>query len=129
MSSNILGPAIKYIRKYRRMTQTDLSRKTGLKQNSISGHENQIRSLDEIDISNYAEALNVRPQTLYTIAQKLQKGEKVVDTDIDKDNDSEISKSSKAQTIAAHLETKGDLSEDELNDIMKYIDYVFKKKF
>ncbi|MEK4199063.1 MULTISPECIES: helix-turn-helix domain-containing protein [unclassified Cytobacillus] len=126
MNHNILGPAIKYIRKYRRLTQTELSKKTGLKQNSISGHENQIRSLDEIDINNYANALNVTPQTLFTVAQKIESGDIIKDEDIESNkNENDL----KARTIAAHLEKQGEISDKKMDEILKYIDDVFKKEF
>ena len=39
-SANILGPVIKELRKQKKMTQADLSRITGIAQNTISNHEN-----------------------------------------------------------------------------------------
>lgn len=62
---NILGNAIKSIRKSKKLTQKDLAKLTGFKQNTISNHENGKRQLDELDIRTYAKALNVTPQALF----------------------------------------------------------------
>ncbi|MCK1246271.1 helix-turn-helix domain-containing protein [Streptococcus uberis] len=62
---NILGNSIKELRKSKKMTQKQLSELTGLKQNTISNHENGNRNLDERDIRVYAEALGVKPQQLF----------------------------------------------------------------
>lgn len=67
-SANILGPVIKELRKQKKMTQADLSRITGIAQNTISNHENQNRALDENSIIKYAKALGVTPQALYDAA-------------------------------------------------------------
>lgn len=67
---NILGSAIKELRKSKKMTQQELSKLTGLKQNTISNHENGKRQLDEIDIRTYAKALGVSPQTLFNRARQ-----------------------------------------------------------
>ncbi|KXT67635.1 Phage transcriptional repressor [Streptococcus gallolyticus] len=67
---NILGSAIKELRKSKKMTQRDLAKLTGLKQNTISNHENGKRQLDEIDIRTYARALGVSPQTLFNHARQ-----------------------------------------------------------
>lgn len=48
--NNILGSVIKEIRKDKKITQSELARLTGFKQNTISNHENGKRSLDECDI-------------------------------------------------------------------------------
>jgi repressor LexA len=64
---NILGPVIKDLRKSKNLTQGDLSKLTGIAQNTISNHENQNRTLDEQDIRSYADALNVTPQHLYSL--------------------------------------------------------------
>lgn len=62
---NVLGTVIKELRKDKKMTQKELSKLTGFKQNTISNHENGKRSLDEDDIQIYAQALNVSPQYLF----------------------------------------------------------------
>lgn len=62
---NILGNAIKDLRKSKKLTQKQLSELTGYKQNTISNHENGNRQLDENDIRIYAKALDVSPQTLF----------------------------------------------------------------
>lgn len=62
---NILGNSIKELRKSKKMTQKQLSELTGLKQNTISNHENGNRNLDERDIRVYAKALGVEPQQLF----------------------------------------------------------------
>ena len=67
---NILGSAIKELRKSKKMTQQELSKLTGLKQNTISNHENGKRKLDEIDIRTYAKALRVSPQTLFNLSKQ-----------------------------------------------------------
>lgn len=62
---NILGQTIRDIRKRRGLTQKQLSELTGLKQNTISNHENGNRSIDEIDIHVYSNALGVSPKELF----------------------------------------------------------------
>lgn len=67
---NILGQAIKDLRKSKKLTQKELSRLTGFKQNTISNHENGNRQLDETDIRKYATALGVSPQQLFDKSKK-----------------------------------------------------------
>ena len=62
---NILGQTIREIRKRRGLTQKQLSELTGLKQNTISNHENGNRSIDEVDIHVYSNALGVSPKELF----------------------------------------------------------------
>ena len=62
---NILGQTIKKIRKRKGLTQKQLSELTGLKQNTISNHENGNRSIDEVDIHVYSSALGVSPKELF----------------------------------------------------------------
>ena len=66
---NILGKTIKKIRVSRGLTQVQLSKLTGLRQNTISNHENGNRSLDEVDINIYAQALGVSPKELFEAYQ------------------------------------------------------------
>ncbi|HEP4906094.1 TPA: XRE family transcriptional regulator, partial [Streptococcus pyogenes] len=60
-----LGNSIKEIRKSKKMTQKELAKLTGFKQNTISNHENGNRQLDEVDIRKYAKALKIEPQQLF----------------------------------------------------------------
>ncbi|MBG9367682.1 XRE family transcriptional regulator [Streptococcus sp. NLN64] len=62
---SILGNSIKMIRKSKRLTQKNLAKLTGFKQNTISNHENGKRNLSEKDIHIYASALSVSPQDLF----------------------------------------------------------------
>ena len=55
----------KRTKKTEKLTQNDLSKLTGYKQNTISSHENGTRGIDEIDIMNYCEALGVTPTDLF----------------------------------------------------------------
>ncbi|MFI8707108.1 helix-turn-helix domain-containing protein [Bacillus sp. NPDC077411] len=129
MKKNILGPAIKYLRKYRRMTQKELEKLTGYKQSTISGHENRNSTLDELDIQNYAKALNVSPQSFFTIAEKLENGESITDDDVlgvisinkirEPENDPHM-------VIAAHMDDN--LSKEELQEVMDFIDFVKSKR-
>ncbi|HEP4414509.1 TPA: helix-turn-helix domain-containing protein, partial [Streptococcus pyogenes] len=52
-------------RKSKKMTQKELAKLTGFKQNTISNHENGNRQLDEVDIRKYAKALKIEPQQLF----------------------------------------------------------------
>lgn len=65
MSKNVIGKRIKEIRKQKKLTQTDLSKLTGFKQNTISSHENGTRGIDELDIQIYCEALKITPSDLF----------------------------------------------------------------
>lgn len=64
-NKNIVGNKIKQFRKQRKMTQVQLSELTGFKQNTISGHENGSRKVDEQDIRVYANALKINPSDLF----------------------------------------------------------------
>lgn len=66
---NILGNSIRELRKSKKMTQVELAKKTGYKQNTISNHENGNRQLDEQDILKYAKALEVEPQVLFDLSR------------------------------------------------------------
>ncbi|MEG3269950.1 XRE family transcriptional regulator [Streptococcus suis] len=66
---NILGSSIRELRKSKKMTQVELAKKTGYKQNTISNHENGNRQLDEQDILKYAKALEVEPQVLFDLSR------------------------------------------------------------
>ncbi|HFI0067617.1 TPA: S24 family peptidase [Streptococcus suis] len=66
---NILGNSIRELRKSKKMTQVELAKKTGYKQNTISNHENGNRQLDEQDILKYAKALEVEPQILFDLSR------------------------------------------------------------
>ena len=63
--NNILGQSIKALRAERNMTQGELSKLTGLNQNTISNHENLKRAITERDIINYAHAFEISPQKLF----------------------------------------------------------------
>lgn len=67
VKKNILGPVIRGLRKSKNLTQVDLSKLTGIAQNTISNHENQNRTLDEQDIRIYSDALDVTPQHIYSL--------------------------------------------------------------
>ncbi|UQS83522.1 helix-turn-helix domain-containing protein [Bombilactobacillus thymidiniphilus] len=69
MNRNILGPVIRKLRIQKGLKQVNLSKLTGFNQNTISNHENQNRSLTEMDIRIYARALGVTPQDLFDICQ------------------------------------------------------------
>ena len=83
---NVIGPAIKELRKEKGMTQSDLSKITGFSQNTISNHENQNRSITEKDISTYSKALNVSPQKLFDLISKDSSSELVDDVQTKKMN-------------------------------------------
>lgn len=74
MKNNILGPAIRELRKQNRWTQKDLSERVNLKQSTISGHESQYRSLDEAAIKMYADVFGMTPQQLFEFAEKFSGG-------------------------------------------------------
>ena len=67
---NILGEAIKSLRLKNELTQVELGKLTGFKQNTISQHEKGKREIDEEDILKYCKALGVSPQTLFEMSSK-----------------------------------------------------------
>lgn len=67
---NILGEAIKSLRLKNELTQVELGKLTGFKQNTISQHEKGKREIDEEDILKYCKALGVSPQTLFDMSSK-----------------------------------------------------------
>lgn len=81
MKKNILGPAIRDIRKENHLTQNELSDLTGFKQNTISQHESQKRELSENDLIKYAKALNVSVSQLYDRLSDGLKDSKEIATD------------------------------------------------
>lgn len=137
MSKNILGNAIKFLRKQKRWTQLELSEKTGYKQSTISGHENKKSGLDEIDIKNYAQALGVKPEVLFTLSEKLNKGEQITDADLTWISDSNVHGEKSTTThqeqdldekqilIASHIDN--DVTEEDMEEILNFIEYVKSK--
>nr|DAK21214.1 MAG TPA: Repressor protein CI [Caudoviricetes sp.] len=67
---NILGEAIRKLRLKNKLTQVELGKLTGFKQNTISQHEKGKREIDEEDILKYCKALGVSPQTLFDMSSK-----------------------------------------------------------
>ena len=67
---NILGEAIKKLRLKNKLTQVELGKLTGFKQNTISQHEKGKREIDEEDILKYCKALGVSPQILFEMSSK-----------------------------------------------------------
>ena len=65
---NILGEAIKKMRLNHKMTQSELGKLTGFKQNTISQHEKGKRDIDEGDILKYCRALGISPQDLFNMS-------------------------------------------------------------
>ncbi|MEG7637220.1 helix-turn-helix transcriptional regulator, partial [Enterococcus casseliflavus] len=64
----IFGMVIKHIRKSKKMTQKELSQLTGFSQNTISNHENGVRSLGEKEIDKYAKAFKISIEEFMSIA-------------------------------------------------------------
>lgn len=65
---NILGESIKKLRLNREMTQSELGKLTGFKQNTISQHEKGKRDIDEEDILKYCRAFGISPQVLFDMS-------------------------------------------------------------
>ena len=65
---NILGESIKKLRLNQKMTQSELGKLTGFKQNTISQHEKGKRDIDEGDILKYCRALGISPQDLFDMS-------------------------------------------------------------
>lgn len=71
---NLLGSAIRKLRKERGWTQGELSKRMPLnekrtyKQSTISGHESGASTIDEVDIRNYAKAFEINPVELFMLS-------------------------------------------------------------
>lgn len=65
---NILGESIKKLRLNHKMTQSELGKLTGFKQNTISQHEKGKRDIDEEDILKYCRAFGISPQVLFDMS-------------------------------------------------------------
>ena len=65
---NILGESIKQLRLKNNLTQVELGKMTGFKQNTISQHEKGKRDIDEEDILKYCRALGISPQDLFDMS-------------------------------------------------------------
>ena len=65
---NILGESIKKLRLKNKLTQVELGKMTGFKQNTISQHEKGKRDIDEGDILKYCRALGISPQDLFDMS-------------------------------------------------------------
>lgn len=65
---NILGESIKKLRLNHKMTQSELGKLTGFKQNTISQHEKGKRDIDEEDILKYCRAFGISPQALFDMS-------------------------------------------------------------
>jgi transcriptional regulator with XRE-family HTH domain len=153
---NVIGPAIKSLRKEKGMTQKELSEITGFSQNTISNHENQNRSITEKDISVYSKALGVSPQHLFDLISNeqssmttdfLTKKANQIFSKLSNDSKKSVIKfsqnlyeqeqaskneSSEPFTLAAHSDdlkrkvTKNDL--DNINSVLDEIDRKYDKK-
>jgi transcriptional regulator with XRE-family HTH domain len=70
--SEFLGKAITYFRDAKRMTQTDLARKTGIAQPNISAYEAGRRTPTEENLSTIAEALGVTVENIKSRADRFR---------------------------------------------------------
>lgn len=73
MEKSLFGGLIKEIRKTKKMTQKQLSEKTGFSQNTISNHENGVRSLGEKEIKIYANAFGMELQSFMELLKNENK--------------------------------------------------------
>lgn len=69
---NNLGKVIKQLRKYRKLTQKELSENTGFSQNTISNHENGNRKISFNDIPIYAKGLGISEYVILKVNDELK---------------------------------------------------------
>lgn len=120
---NILGPVIRRLREKRGWNQTELGKKVGFAQTTISGHEKQNRSISDYEIEIYASVFNLSAQQLFEMAlNETDDLSSLTSKDDQKKEDKNI------KTIAAHLEGK-DITDDKMKDVLNYIDFIFRDQF
>lgn len=71
-NQNYLGDIIKSIRKYKTMTQSDLSKTTGFSQNTISNHENKKRNIGVNEVTTYSKGLDVPSYLIFKINEEMK---------------------------------------------------------
>ena len=115
---NIVGYAVKQVRKEKRITQGELSKLTGFGQSTISNHENGNRALDEIDIQVYSKALNVPPQYFFDIAHGNNVSQKnIVNGDnrgMNGDNNGTVNINNGSKNADKHQEEAQEMRSDDL---------------
>lgn len=100
--SNYVGTQIKKWRNIRGLGQDELAEKIGTTKQTISRYENGDRKANQDVLFELANVLNV------SINEFFPKNENAQD--------------SKIETIAAHIDE--DVTEDELEDIQRYIEFI-----
>lgn len=75
MAEYRIGKVIRNLRKQSKLTQKELSKRTGLSQNTISNHENGIRSVGENEINIYSNALGVSREFLFKELDRINNSE------------------------------------------------------
>lgn len=71
-NQNYLGDIIKSIRKYKKMTQSDLSITTGFSQNTISNHENKKRNIGVNEVTTYSKGLDVPSYLIFKMNEEMK---------------------------------------------------------
>lgn len=66
------GTIIKTLRKYMKLTQSQLSERTGFSQNTISNHENGKRNIGVNEIETYSKGLGVPSYVVYRISDEFK---------------------------------------------------------
>lgn len=102
------GYRLKQLRTAKKMTQTELGQFLNVTKSSISGYENGTRFPDQESLIKIAEVFGVT--TDYLLGKDQKKASEL---------------SSEQLTIAAHIDD--DVSEDEMKEILSFIDYIKKR--
>lgn len=102
--SSHVASKIKYFRQLNKMTQKELGEKVGVAHNTISSYESGTNEPEQDMLFKLAQAFNISINDLFP--------------PISTDN----SNRNKTELLAAHIDD--DVTEDQMDDILKYIDFI-----
>ncbi|MEN3134529.1 MULTISPECIES: helix-turn-helix domain-containing protein [Bacillus cereus group] len=111
---------IKRLMKQHSWTQLKLSEESGISKSTISDYLNSKTLINPGNVEKIATAFNV---------PKSKIDPSFSSSTIKKDkNIKKAQKDKNIQTIAAHLEGK-DITDDKMEDVLNYIDFIFRDQF
>jgi len=104
----VFGQKLTELRKQKNLTQAELAKILGVARTTYSSYEQGRRKPDDEIQKKIADYFGVSLDFLHG-----------------RGNSSKITKNSKAETVAAHIDD--DVSDDEMKEILSFIDYIKKR--
>ncbi|PGT80272.1 transcriptional regulator [Bacillus cereus] len=113
---------IKRLMKQHSWTQLKLSEESGISKSTISDYLNSKTLINPGNVEKIATAFNVSKSKIDPSfsSPAIKEDANMKKTQQKKDRN--------IQTIAAHLEGK-DITDDKMNDVLNYIDFIFRDQF